>query len=81
MSGPADIGYILVEFVDETQGAMLSNTWKEGRHDCTLRTNLFRDLSRIFLGLCRSPLPAIGSFTIDNYGFLHLTNRPLSIEI
>ncbi|KAJ6019910.1 hypothetical protein N7499_002955 [Penicillium canescens] len=81
IGGLADMGYILVEFVDETRGVMLSNTWKEGRHDRKLRTNLFRDLSRIFLSLSRSPLPRIGSLTIDNYGFLHLANRPLSVEI
>jgi hypothetical protein len=60
---------------------MLSNTWMEGRHDPELRANFFRDLSRIFLNITRIPLPKIGSFIIDNDGFLHLTNRPLSIEI
>lgn len=74
-------GYILVEFIESTQGAMLSNMWKEGRHDLTLRTNLLRDLSRIFLSLSRAPLPRIGSFIIDHDGFLHLANRPLSIGI
>lgn len=46
-----------------------------------LRNNLFRDLSQIFLSLCRSPLPRIGSLRIDNYGYLQLTNRPLSVDI
>ncbi|QQK43077.1 Aminoglycoside phosphotransferase [Penicillium digitatum] len=74
-------GYILVEFVDKTKGQMLSNTWSNGRHDPILQTNLFRDLSRIFLSLFRSPLPRIGSLSIDNYGYLHVSNRPLSVEI
>ncbi|KXG46373.1 uncharacterized protein PGRI_052290 [Penicillium griseofulvum] len=81
IGGLADIGYILVEFIDETRGAMLSNTWKEGRHDLKLRTTLFHDISRIFLSLSRTPPPKIGSLTIDSYGFLNIANRPLSIEI
>lgn len=53
----------------------------EGRDNPKLRNNLFRDLSRIILNTSRVPLPRIGSFIIDNDGFLRLTNRPLSIEI
>ena len=73
--------YLLIEFIDESRGSMLSNTWMQGQQDIKLRSNLFRDLSRIFLNLSRVPLPRIGSFIIDNNGFLSLTNRPLSIEI
>lgn len=29
IGGLADIGYILVEFIEETRGEMLSNTWKD----------------------------------------------------
>ena len=60
---------------------MLSNTWMEGRHNLKLQTNLFRDLSQIFLNITCVPLPKIGSFIIDMDGFLCLTNRPLSVEI
>jgi hypothetical protein len=60
---------------------MLSNTWIQQQHEVELRSNLFRDLSRIFLSIARIPLPKIGSFVIDNNGFLILTNRPLSIEL
>jgi hypothetical protein len=60
---------------------MLSNTWPEKQHDINLRTNFFRDLSRILLSTSRIPLPQIGSFSIDSGGFLCLNNRPLSIEI
>lgn len=74
-------GYILIEFIEQTRGTMLSNTWLEGRHNIALRKNFFRDLSRVFLNITRVPLPKIGSFIIDNEGFLQLTNRPLSIEI
>ncbi|KAJ5088348.1 hypothetical protein N7456_011964 [Penicillium angulare] len=74
-------GYILIEFIEETRGQMLSNTWHTGRHDPTLRKTLFRDLSRIYLNLCRTPLPRIGSLSIDNSGFLEVSNRPLSVEM
>ncbi|KKZ66798.1 hypothetical protein EMCG_07516 [[Emmonsia] crescens] len=74
-------GYLLVECIEETQGTMLSNTWVDGQHDVKLRTNLFTSLARIFLNVSRIPLPRIGSFVIDNDGFLRLANRPLSIEI
>ncbi|KFY17973.1 hypothetical protein V492_00223 [Pseudogymnoascus sp. VKM F-4246] len=53
----------------------------EKQRDSKLQNNLFRDLSRIILSISRIALPRIGSFVIDNNGFLSLTNRPLSIEI
>jgi hypothetical protein len=75
------VGYLLIEYIEEEQGGMLSNTWPEKQHDIRLRTNFFRDLSRILLSVTRIPLPKIGSFVIDHNGFLRLTNRPLSLEI
>lgn len=60
---------------------MLSDTWLERHSDDKLRTTFFRDLCRILLSVARIPLPRIGSFIIDESGFLQLTNRPLSIEI
>ncbi|KKZ63773.1 hypothetical protein EMCG_01877 [[Emmonsia] crescens] len=76
-----DTGYLLIEYVEEAKGTMLSNTWFEKQDDAKLRSNFYRGLSRIFLSLARTPLPKIGSFVIDNNGFLRLTNRPLSIGI
>ena len=70
-----------MEYIEEAQGTMLSNTWLDERHNTELRRNFFRSLSRILLNLSRIPLPRIGSFTIDSDGFLHLRNRPLSIEV
>lgn len=80
---PDDLGtgYLLIDYIEETQGRMLSNTWNEKRHETTLRTNLFRDLSRILLTISRVPLPRIGSFIIDDDGFLSLSNRPLTLDI
>ncbi|EEH07534.1 conserved hypothetical protein [Histoplasma capsulatum G186AR] len=76
-----DIGYLLIEYIEEAKGKMLSNTWLEKQDDMKLRSNLYRDLSRIFLSLANTPLPKIGSFVIDNNGFLRLANRPLSLGI
>lgn len=77
----AGIGYILIEYMEESQGTMLSNTWPSACLDKTLRANFFRGLSHILLSITRIPLPRIGSFIIDNDGFLQLNNRPLSIEL
>jgi hypothetical protein len=74
-------GYVLIEFIEETQGTMLSNTWFHRQDDARLRENFFRSLSRIFLSMTRIPLPKVGSFIIDKDGVLQLANRPLSIEI
>ncbi|KFZ06251.1 hypothetical protein V501_07595 [Pseudogymnoascus sp. VKM F-4519 (FW-2642)] len=74
-------GYLLIEHIEESQGEMLSNSWKEKRDDIGLRNTLFRDLSRIMLSIARAPLPKIGSFIIDRDGFLRLANRPVSVEI
>lgn len=60
---------------------MLSETWERGRLDPKLRANLFHGLSRIMLNLARIPLPQIGSFILDEHGYLHLGNRPLTLEI
>ena len=58
-------GYLLIEFIEEDRGSMLSNTWAEERHDSRLRSNLFGDLSRMFLNLTQFPLPRIGSLIDD----------------
>jgi hypothetical protein len=73
--------YLLIEYVDPSRGKMLSETWEEGRHNIKLRTNLFHGLSRIMLALARIPLPKIGTFTLDEKGYLSLNNRPLTQEI
>lgn len=74
-------GYLLIEYIDESQGEMLSNTWETGCSDERLRRNLYRGLSQAMLRIARIPLPRIGSFIIDDHGFLHLANRPLTLEI
>ncbi|KKK20159.1 hypothetical protein P175DRAFT_0433956 [Aspergillus ochraceoroseus IBT 24754] len=73
--------YLLIEYIDPSRGQMLSETWEEGRHNIELRTNLFHGLSRIILNLACIPLPKIGSFVLDEKGYLSLSNRPLTLEI
>jgi hypothetical protein len=72
-------GYLVIEYIEETQGKMLSESWEELRHNKNLRLNLFSDLSRIMLSLAQSPLPRIGSLTIDKHGVL--LNRPLTLRL
>ncbi|KAL9126776.1 MAG: hypothetical protein Q9217_004224 [Psora testacea] len=74
-------GYLLIDYVEEEDGVMLSKSWEGKRQDKSRRTNLFRDLSRIILSLGRIPLARIGSFTLDNTGVLSLTNRPLTLPL
>ena len=70
-----------MDYIEWEQGRMLSNTWDKHSDDSKRKTTFFRDLSKILLSLTRTPLPQIGSLTIDNDGAVSLTNRPLSIVI
>ncbi|KAJ5475017.1 hypothetical protein N7539_008083 [Penicillium diatomitis] len=83
MSGYPPLGkpYLLIEYIDPSRGKSLSETWKEGRHDTELRSNFFHSLSRVILALARTPLPKIGSFTLDGDGYLILSNRLLTMQI
>ncbi|KIM93093.1 hypothetical protein OIDMADRAFT_46378 [Oidiodendron maius Zn] len=75
------IGHLVIDYIEETDGKMLSTSWEEQRHDKCRRTNLFRGLSRIMLILGKVPLPRIGSFTMGNDGVISLTNRPLRFQL
>ncbi|KAK2798474.1 hypothetical protein FQN50_008834 [Emmonsiellopsis sp. PD_5] len=74
-------GYVLIQYLDKSKGTMLSCTWNDKRHDKDLRANLFKGLTQIILKLAKVPVPRIGSFVINDDGFLVLSNRPLSLEI
>lgn len=74
-------GYLVIDYIEETHGRMLSESWEELRHDKNRRLNLFSDLSRIILSLAQLPLPRIGSLTIDKHGVLCLLNRPLTLRL
>lgn len=75
------MGYLVIDYIEETHGKMLSESWEEQQHDKNRRFNLFSDLSRIMLSLAQSPLPCIGSLTIDKRGVLCLLNRPLTLRL
>ncbi|MCJ1309267.1 hypothetical protein MMC25_002926 [Agyrium rufum] len=75
------VGFLIIDFIEEDQGRMLSETWEEQKGDKDQRSNLFRGLSKIILSLSQHPLPRIGSFQIDNDGIVSLTNRPLTLEL
>ncbi|KAL5336617.1 hypothetical protein BJX70DRAFT_271919 [Aspergillus crustosus] len=74
-------GYLLMDYVERTDGAMLSETWDELRHDQNRRKNLFRGLSRIILAMANTPFDRIGSLTIDDSAHVRLTNRPLTLRL
>jgi hypothetical protein len=40
-----------MEYIETAEVEMLSESWDELRHDRDLRTNFFKDLSRIILSL------------------------------
>lgn len=71
-------GYLIIETI--VGGDMLSETWKDKHDDVRLRKNLYRGLASTILSLTRVPLPRIGAFRLDDNGYLHLDNRPLSME-
>lgn len=70
-----------MDYVGSPEVQMLSETWDEDRNDQGKRANLFRGLSQIMLSLSRTPLPCIGSWTLDSDGVLRLSNRPLTLRL
>lgn len=76
--GDLDVGYLLIETI--TSGTMLSESWDDKYQDARLQENLQRDIARAMLCLASAPLPCIGTFRVDDRGYLRLDNRPLSIQ-
>lgn len=69
----------MLEFID--RGKPLAQSWSS-RQDSVKRENLFRDISRLILGLAKVPLDRIGSFTFNpNDETISLTNRPLTCDL
>ncbi|KAK7897034.1 hypothetical protein LTR67_004922 [Exophiala xenobiotica] len=73
--------YLLLEYINETRGRRLSESWETGQTEPRLRKNLFRGMAQTMLRMARVPFPRIGSLTINDDGFLQLANRPLTLEI
>lgn len=76
-----ETGYLLVEYIDNPRVEMLSETWRQDHHDKCKRINFYKELSRIILSLSQTPLPRIGSWTLDSDGVLQLSNRPLTLRL
>jgi hypothetical protein len=74
-------GYLVMDYIEGRGVKMLSETWDKFRDFQGRRTNLFRDLSRIMLSVSQTPLPRIGSWTLDSNGILQLANRPLTLRL
>jgi hypothetical protein len=70
---------LIIDYIED--GEMLSTTWADQNTRKDLRNNLFRGLARVMLSLSRVALPKIGSFIIDDYGFISLANRPLTLML
>ncbi|KAK2837016.1 hypothetical protein FQN49_006491 [Arthroderma sp. PD_2] len=75
------LGYLVMDYVEGSDGTMLSESWGSLFHDPVRRANLFGDLAQILLAMSQFPLPRIGSLTIDDRGLISLTNRPLTLQI
>ncbi|KAJ9347616.1 hypothetical protein DTO027B9_9038 [Paecilomyces variotii] len=71
--------YMILDYIKE--GKMLSTTWAQLKSQEILRENLFRDISKVMLTMSRVKLPRIGSFIIDENGYLLLVNRPLTLML
>lgn len=74
-------GYLVMEYIGNSEVQMLSETWDEDRDQPEKRKNLFKGLSHIMLSLSRVPLPRIGSWAMDSSGVLQLSNRPLTLRL
>lgn len=70
--------YLVIDYVEESEGRMLPDTWDEYREHKRHMANLFRGLSSLMLRLSQTLLPMIGSFISDDRGFLILANKPLT---
>lgn len=69
--------YMILEYITPNTGRMLSDTWKNLRHDSAKRGNLFRGLSRIMLSLARLPHCRLGSLRFNDNGCVSISTRPL----
>ncbi|TWU77210.1 hypothetical protein ED733_008680 [Metarhizium rileyi] len=68
--------YMLLEYIGQDVGQMLSNTWGDHRNDPSRRGRLIHGLARIMISLSRIPQPRIGSFQFHDDCTVTLTNRP-----
>lgn len=74
-------GYLVMDYVEESQGKPLAKSWTDLDSDKDRRQNFFADLSRIMLAFARISFPQICSPTIDDEGVLHFRHRPLTFRL
>ncbi|KAJ5728674.1 uncharacterized protein N7483_003182 [Penicillium malachiteum] len=78
-------GYLIIDFIGTSKSEepveMLLETWDEHRCQQEKRENLFKGFSRMILSMSQTPLPRIGSWTLDSNGGLKLSNRPLTLRL
>nr|POE72963.1 hypothetical protein CFP56_30902 [Quercus suber] len=74
-------GYLIMEFIEETDGQLLSKYWSTDADMQDLRSTFLTDLSRIMLTLSTIKFDNIGSLTFNDDGFLTLSNRPLHFRL
>ena len=75
------LNYLIIDFIEDSQGTLLSKLWTTSAHEQRRRWNFFKDLSRVMLTLARIPFELIGSLTIDDAGYIQLKNRPLTFRL
>lgn len=71
--------YLIIDFIEDSN--MLSDSWTTLNSRKDLRTNLFRDIAKVMLAMSKFNISKIGSFIIDDHGYLRLANRPLTLML
>lgn len=69
---------MLLEYIDDGKGQMLSNTWDKWQEDLDRRARLHKGIARLILALARDPQPRIGAFHFHDNCTVTLSNRPLT---
>lgn len=68
---------MLIDFIDKDTSTMLSNTWRQQKHDEEKKQHLISQLSCMMLSLARIPQSRIGSLRFNENGSISLASRPL----
>lgn len=68
---------MLLDFIDDSQGKMLSSSWSRHEADFERRQNLFHGLSRIIISLARFPQTRTSCYRFNDDGSITLDNPPL----
>lgn len=72
-----DMCYMII---DAAKGETLSSSFRTEDSNKGKQANLYHDLARIIVDVAQSEFPNIGSLTVDDTGFVSLSNRPTLFE-